>query len=38
MWILLPFLVVFGPAGALVELFTVLLPTKLFDRIFDSLF
>lgn len=38
MWILLPFFVVLGPPVALAELFTVLLPTKLFDRIFDSIF
>lgn len=37
MWILLPFMALFGPFGAVLELFTAFLPMKLFDRIFESI-
>ena len=33
MWILLPFISLFGPFAAVIELFTAFLPMKLFDRI-----
>ena len=37
MWMLLPFMVVLGPIGAVIELIAAFLPMKLFERVFESM-